>query len=584
MYDRWNLEPLYKGFDDPAFGADMQSLKEACQQFNAFASELDSLQPQEGLRRGIQLQERITALVDKVGAYPSLRQATDSRDQDAASQQGRVRSIISGVAGAQAAFRDWAANLPGLMELVEADPLLQEYTFYFGEILSGAQYQLEGNGEEIMARMSMSGIAAWNSMRGLVTSTAKVNYRGEVTNLSAIRNLARDPDPQVRKDAYEAELAAYDAIEDPVAHAMNAIKLETISECKLRGYESPLDFTLEKARVSRKTLEAMFSAMDEFLPKFWQYLKAKAKLLGHEKGLPWYDLFAPVGDVSLRFTPETARKYLVELFEQFNPELSQLIDRAFEEDWIDFYPRAGKRDGAFCSSVRSMSRSWILTNFDGSFGAVSTLAHELGHAFHNQCIKDHRILNKRYSMPVAETASTFNECVTFATAIEKATDKAEKLALLEAQLKGECQIICDIYSRFRFEDEVFKRREEEFLSAKTLCDIMERAQKECYGDGLDHDCLHPYMWVCKPHYYGATYYNYPYAFGGLFARGLYAQYQKEGAAFVPKYKKLLYTTTVASAEDAAKVAGLDLTDREFWRSALQSIAEEIDLFCSLAEE
>ena len=268
MYDRWSLDPLYKSFEDPAFAEDMQQLKECCGLFNEFAGNLESVEPAQGLRQGIELQERITALVDKVGAYPSLRQATDSRDQDAASQQGRVRSIISGVAGAQAAFRDWAANLPGLMELVEADPLLQEYTFYFGEILSGAQYQLEGEGEEIMARMSMSGTAAWNSMRGLVTSTAKVNYRGEVTNLSAIRNLARDPDPQVRKDAYEAELAAYDAIEDPIAHAMNAIKLETISECKLRGYASPLDYTLIKARVSKETLEAMFAAMDEYLPKF----------------------------------------------------------------------------------------------------------------------------------------------------------------------------------------------------------------------------------------------------------------------------------------------------------------------------
>ena len=584
MYDKWDLSPLYKGFDDPAFASDMQQLKESCAQLNAFAATLKTAEPLAGLRRGIELMEQIAVLLDKLAAYPSLRQSTNTRDQDAASQQGRVRSVVSGIASAQAAFREWAAKLPDLAELVESDELLRQYTFYFRELQSGAQYQLEGNGEEIMARMSMSGTAAWNAMRGLVTSTAKVHYRGEVTNLSAIRNLARDPDPQVRKEAYEAELAASEAIEDPVAHAMNAIKLETISECKLRGYESPLDYTLVKARLSKETLEAMFAAMDEFLPKFWQYLKAKAKLLGHEKGLPWYDLFAPVGDVSLRYTPETARKYLVDLFAQFHPELSALIDRAFDEEWIDFYPREGKRDGAFCSSVRSMSRSWILTNFDGSFSAVSTLAHELGHAYHNQCIKDHRVLNKRYSMPVAETASTFNECVTFATAIEKATEKTEKLALLEAQLKGECQIICDIYSRFRFEDEVFKRREEEFLSAKTLCDIMIRAQKACYGDGLDHNYLHPYMWLCKPHYYSATYYNYPYAFGGLFARGLYAQYQKEGAAFVPKYKKLLYTTTVASAEEAAKVAGLDLTDREFWRSALQSIAEEIDLFCALAEE
>ena len=187
-------------------------------------------------------------------------------------------------------------------------------------------------------------------------------------------------------------------------------------------------------------------------------------------------------------------------------------------------------------------------------------------------------------MPVAETASTFNECVVMASAIAGAADDQERLALIESQLQDATQIICDIYSRFRFESQVFANREERFMHADTLCRFMLEAQKQSYGDGLDHSVLHPYMWVCKGHYYGPTFYNFPYAFGGLFARGLYAQYEKEGAAFVPKYKKLLYTTTVATAEDTAKVAGIDLTDKNFWRGALQTIANQIDLFCALAEE
>ena len=170
------------------------------------------------------------------------------------------------------------------------------------------------------------------------------------------------------------------------------------------------------------------------------------------------------------------------------------------------------------------------------------------------------------------------------SAIQNAADRQEKLALIESQLQDATQIICDIYSRFKFEAEVFSRRGQEFMDADTLCDIMLRAQKASYGDGLDPDTLHPYMWVCKSHNYGPTFYNFPYAFGGLFARGLYAQYEKEGASFVPKYKKLLLTTTVATAEDTARVADIDLTDKAFWCSALQTIAEQIELFCSLVEE
>jgi oligoendopeptidase F len=274
----------------------------------------------------------------------------------------------------------------------------------------------------------------------------------------------------------------------------------------------------------------------------------------------------------------------VEQFGGFDQELADMVARAFDEAWIDFYPRDGKRGGAFCAGVECLGESRILTNFDGMFTDVVTLAHELGHAFHNQCIKDHRPLNHDYSMPVAETASTFNECVVMASAIGKAADKEEKLALIESQLQDATQIICDIYSRFRFEAMVFENRENQFMHADTLCGFMTEAQKQSYGDGLDHNCLHPYMWVCKSHYYGPTFYNFPYAFGGLFARGLYAQYEKEGAAFVPKYKKLLYTTPIATAEDTAKVAGIDLTDKNFWRSALQTIADQIDLFCQLVEE
>ena len=187
-------------------------------------------------------------------------------------------------------------------------------------------------------------------------------------------------------------------------------------------------------------------------------------------------------------------------------------------------------------------------------------------------------------MPVAETASTFNECVVMASAINKAADDEERLALIESQLQDATQIICDIYSRFRFEAKVFQNREEQFMNADTLSGFMLEAQKQSYGDGLDHSALHPYMWVCKGHYYGPTFYNFPYAFGGLFARGLYARYEKEGAAFVPKYKQLLYTTPIATAEDTAKVAGIDLTDKEFWRAALQTIADRIDQFCALVEK
>ena len=584
MNEFWNLEPIYEGFQDPLFEKELSCLKQTVSDAQDFVGTLNDAEPLEGLRRGIALQETVTELAEKLANYAMLRQAVNTRDSEAGSNLGRVMAVISGFAAPQAAFESWASQLPDLMGLIDADPVLREYRFLFANMSQSSRYLLPGRGEEIMAKMSLSGGNAWSDMHSYLTSTVPVSYRGTTTNLSAIRNLAYDPDPQVRKDAFEAEIACYDRIRDAVAFAMNSIKLETISDCQLRGYESPLMRTLKHSHMEKATLDAMLEAMDEYSPKFWQYLKAKGKALGHENGLPWYDLFAPMGESTAKFTAQTARDYLVEQFSGFDRELADMVARAFDEAWIDFYPRDGKQGGAFCAGVPCLGESRILTNFDGMFTDVVTLAHELGHAFHNQCCDNHRILNRDYSMPLAETASTFNECVVMASAIAKATDSKEKLALIESQLQDATQIICDIYSRFRFERMVFENREANFMDADTLCGFMTEAQKQSYGDGLDHSCLHPYMWVCKGHYYGPTFYNFPYAFGGLFARGLYAQYEKEGTAFVPKYKKLLHTTTIATAEETAAVAGIDLTDKDFWRSALQTIADQIDLFCQIVEE
>lgn len=582
MNECWNLNPIYTGFDDPRFEEDLQALRRTVRDLEELTQHLTG-DSAALLKRGLTLQEHLQELAEKLLCYAELRQAACTTDAEAGSKIGKIMGVYSDSAAPVAAFEGWLAAIPDLDSLIASDPLFEEYRFILERKKLGSLHLLPGIGEKVMAKLKISGSNAWAELQQYLTSTVKVTYRGEEINLSAVRNLAYSAEAEVRKDAYEAELACYRAIEDSVAYALNSLKLETLNECELRGYESPLARTLEQSNMEKKTLDAMFAAIDQKLPMFRRYLKAKAHALGHENGLPWYDLFAPMGKSSTRFTTQDARDYLVELFSHFDDELSGMVARAFDEEWIDFYPRSGKAGGAFCSGVSCIGQSRILTNFDGTLGDVVTLAHELGHAFHNQCIADHRPLNHDYSMPVAETASTFNECVVMNHAIAQAADDAEKLNLIESQLQDVTQIIVDIYSRYRFEDAVLRRRKEEFMGAAELCRIMLQAQADSYGDGLDSALRHPYMWLCKSHYYGSTFYNFPYAFGGLFARGLYAKYAQEGASFVPIYKKLLHTTTVATAEDAAKVAGIDLTDKEFWLSALAEVEEKIDMFCALVE-
>lgn len=584
MNKTWDLSILYNGFDDPKYKEDVTALDEAISECIAIKDTAESLAPEEFLVKFIKMQTSVSELASKLFIYANLRYSANTADGEAASTMGVLMGKMSLLAGPGAALNKVVAKIENLSEIIANNTLLSEHEYFLTNIVKNSKHLLSDEEEALFAEMDISGATAWSDLQSSLTSTLKVNYRGGDITLSSVRNLAYDPDASVRRDAYEAELKSYEKIDTATAFALNSIKLQVINEAKRRGYLSPLDKALDNSAMKRETLEALLTAMREYMPAFRKYLRAKARLLGHEGGLPWYDLFAPIGKSERKFSTEDARDYLLGIFGKFDAELHDMVKEAFDNSWIDFYPREGKVGGAFDCAVHSAGQSRVLTNFDGSFSDVVTLAHELGHSFHDRQVYANAPLNREYSMPVAETASTFNEVLVVSTAISECSDADEKLSLIESQLLDATQVIVDIYSRYLFESAVFERRSGEFLTADKLSEIMLDAQREAYGDGLDPEYLHKYMWLCKGHYYsgGLSFYNYPYAFGALFARGLYAKYLREGKSFVDTYKKLLSATGTNTVEDAAKIAGVDLTDVNFWRSGLESMREEIDEFCTLA--
>ena len=580
MYNEWSLEIFYKGIDDPALAEDLATLEGNVAAYKKLISELSDADVAKTLREIIDLKESTAVLVRKLAGYCSLRRSTNSLDSEVSGLLTKIQMLMASTAKENTIFEKYVGNVENLDGVLESDDVLKQYKFYFNEVKASVAHNLGDEAEDVFARLNISGGRSWGDLFSYLTANVEVDFRGEKTTLSAIRGLSESDDPEERKSAYEAEIACYKKIKDPIAFALNSIKAQVNTEAELRGYESPLHMTLEHSRMKKDTLDAMLEAMREYMPKFRQYLRHKAKLLGYENGLPWYEIFAPMGKAGGKtFTAEESHAYLVEHFQSFAPDLAEMVDEAFKNDWIDFYPRAGKVGGAFCSNLPFLKQSRVLTNFSGSFGSVVTLAHELGHAYHGMMIQNHRPLNTGYTMPVAETASNFNELIIVNDAIAK-SEGDEKIQLIESQLQDCTQIIVDIYSRFLFEDEVIRRRKNTFMFAKDLEEIMLNAQKEAYGDGLDPDTLHPYMWCCKSHYFsaGLSYYNFPYAFGGLFSRGLYAKYLEEGESFLPKYRALLTATTVDTVENVASIAGLDLTKPEFWRQSLQIVADQIDEF------
>ncbi|MBP7320115.1 MAG: M3 family oligoendopeptidase [Lachnospiraceae bacterium] len=584
MNNEWSLDVLYKGFDDPAFIADFKTVDTLIEESHTLSAALSSMSEKEGILAIISFREKASTSLSKLFHYVMLRQTTDTTNPETTSLIGKLTEKESDSSKDDVIFDKFIANASSLDQLIEENDVCKEYAYYLRQIRKNCSHLLSDDVEEMISKMNLTAGGSWASLFDYLTSTVEADYNGEKITLSAVRNLAYSSDASVRKAAYDAEIACYEKIKDPIAYALNNIKKQVNMLSEKRGYESPLAMTLEQSRMSKETLDALWTAVEEYLPKFQSYLKRKGELLGYKNGLPWFEMYAAIGKSEKTFTVEEAREYLISHFSHFSKDMADMMTEAFDHSWIDFFPRPGKVGGAFCDNLTDQKQSRVLTNFDGTLNSIGTLAHELGHAYHGLHIQDHKPLNTHYTMPVAETASTFNENVIMSAAIDQATGE-EKLALIESQLQDFTQTICDIYSRFVFENTVFNKTKDEFLFPDQLKVIMTDAQIKAYGEGLDPEYRHPFMWTCKGHYYSEhlSYYNFPYAFGALFSKGLYAMYRKEGESFVPKYQELLKATTICDVEDVAKMVGADITKPDFWRESLQLIADSIDQFMELTK-
>lgn len=581
---KWDLNPLFSGFDSPFLVQELETLPKELDQLLQDINAVD-LTVESGsfdLLSVLMTLNQLNDRIERVYNYASLIYSVDTSDMDAARMLENIEKFLPTLHLVSATLQKQLKTVESIESLIQKTPALSNFKFVLEDALTSSKYLLSPEEELLLAELKNTGSSAWTKLQSQIVSNLTGSFRGEEQTITVLRSKAYDNDPSVRKEAFEAELLAYKKKDAESCACLNAIKGEVILESKKRGYTSPLHKTLVDSRMDAETLDAMMTAIQEYLPYFRQYLEKKATLLGHKNGLPFYDLFAPIGEVDMRYTYEEACNFIVDQFSSFSKELGAFAKKAIDQQWIDVYPREGKVAGAFCANLHSIKESRFMTNFTGSFNDLSTLAHELGHGYHGDCLKDALSLNSDYPMPLAETASIFCETIVFNAALEQASPE-EKLVILENSLMGSTQVIVDIYSRYLFETELFARRENASLSVDELKQAMTDAQVKAYGKGLDPETLHPYMWMCKPHYYsaGSNFYNFPYAFGLLFAKGLYAQYQKDQSGFVKKYDELLLATGCNTITDVLRIIGIDSHKPDFFRASLELIKEEIEQFIGM---
>ena len=594
---RWDLTNIYPSLESKEFKSAVKKYKSMLDEMEVFykkASKADSKTEPKKLGKLLgESVDRFNALFElsnTIMPYIESFVTTDSRNKVAMRALSEFEQMSVQASILKTKFQAWIGKLgkAAVKKAAKTNASAKSHEFTLNESVYQSKYLMSEAEEILAAELTLSGGNAFGKLQGTLTSQLSVDFelddKMQKLPMPALINLRSHPDESTRRRGYEAENVAWEEVKETLAACMNGVKGEALTLNKKRGREDAIHESIDVCRMDRATLNAMLGAMKDSFPMFEKYFKHKAKLLGKEK-LAWWDIMAPMGKTDKVYSFEEARDFIVSNFNQFSPELGTFAKRAFDSNWIDAEQRDGKRGGAFCMGVAGVKESRILSNFDGSFDQVSTLAHELGHAFHNECAYQAGKTELQQSTPMtlAETASIMCETIVTEAVLKQVTDPQEELAVLEAQINGAAAVVVDIYSRYLFETEVFERREKSELSADDLNDIMERAQKASYGEGLDERFLQKFMWTWKPHYYEPklSFYNYPYAFGLLFATGLYAIYQKRGADFVPDYKNLLASTGEERAAELADRFGINLRTKKFWADSLAIIGKRVERYCEL---
>ncbi len=579
---KWKSENPYKGFDDPAYIALKNELKEFTQKLNRTVSDHSGSLTAEKLAEIMQMYNAAFDRYEELDSYIYCCHSVDTSDQKSLNEMNEVEGMSVPLQSFRVKFRDLLASEgEKITGLIKNDPYLSKFSFFFEEELLLQKHQMSAGMEELAADLARCGAESWTRLHNNITSTASALWdekTGEMKTATQLRALAFSPDAETRKRAWQLENVIWKDNEVPLAFALNGVKGFSTAVNSRRSFESTLERSTMQSRISKETLEALIASLTNSLPVFRRYMRLKAGLLGR-KTLPFFDLFAPVGTSDKIWSFEEASDFIVEKFTAFSGDLGLLASRAFSEGWIDALPRKNKIGGAYCAGLPLSGSSRIMSNFDGSFSGLTTVAHELGHAYHNHVLKNEEGLHRDFPMTLAETASIFCETIVFEESLKTAPE-GDKLGIIETELMEANQVVVDILSRFIFEKEVMERRKTGELSASDFCSIMIDAQNQTYGDAMDPDYMHPYMWAVKGHYYrqDLAFYNFPYAFGKLFGMGLYSLYLNEVDSFPEKYRDLLLMTGKASAEQVTLTAGFDITSKDFWMQGIGLIEKKVDEF------
>ncbi|MFD1736661.1 M3 family oligoendopeptidase [Bacillus salitolerans] len=581
----WNLDTIFKGGSESSeFLSYVQNLELNLQNLN---EKLESFQSSE-LSTLLQAVQEVMKQVKEASAFVSCLQAQDVTDKKAGEWRGKITTLF-------ARFQTLLTKLDEHLLSIEDQEWrslldqneLRELTFVLNERKERAAEKLSLELESLILDLGVDGYHGWSQMYDTITGKISIPYEenGEVEQLSIgqAANKMSHPDRNVRQTIFSEWEKAWEESGDLISHTLNHLAGFRLSTYKSRGWDEVLKEPLFINRMQKETLDTMWAVIEKHKPTFVEFLNKKAKLLNIDQ-MSWYDLDAPIATATSTVSYQEGADFILKQFARFGPKMTEFSRKAFDESWIEAEDRKGKRPGGFCTSFPEKKESRIFMTYSGTASNISTLAHELGHAFHQHVMNDLDQLNQRYAMNVAETASTFAEMIVADAAVKNAESEEEKLALLEDKIQRSVALFMNIHARFLFETSFYEERKKGTVSQARLNELMENAQKEAYHHSLSE--YHPTFWASKLHFHitGVPFYNFPYTFGYLFSLGIYARALEVGSEFEEQYISLLRDTGRMTVEELAqKHLGVDLTKPDFWEKAIGLSIQDVHDFLEMTK-
>lgn len=572
----WKLDPFFKNEKDVE--SMLNSMTKQSEQLFLF------LKDKKKWEEAFFLSEKIGQNLHTLDAYINCLLYEDTRNQKALLYKEKVAELR--------AFFDKATFLinKALEDLSDAQfeellkrPSLQNFSFILRERKEHAKELLSYESESLITDLSLDGYHGFSQMFFTLHSKLKFPFRGEVLSYGQLENKLSSEDKALRKEAFEVFKSVFKEHESHFAEILNHIAGFRLKIYEKRGWDSILKEPLACNRISEKTLTSMIQAVTKSSNILIPYLERKAKLLKVKK-LAWNEVDTSIAEVEKKVPYFQAVEDILEQFAKYSPRKTAFCKKALTNFWVDAEDRGHKGAGGFCIGFPSHKESRIFMTYSGTPSNVSTLAHELGHCYHNEIIYEHSFYNQDIKMNVAETASTMAEMIMSDAALENAVSKEEKIALLDEKLSSSVAYLMNLPARFIFEKSFYEERKKGYVLPEKLNELMLNAQKLCYHDSLES--FHEMFWASKMHFYftDVPFYNFPYTFGYLFSLSLYEFLKHDPKTFEKRYDAILHDTPIMTTEELAKKhLKVDITKEAFWDKAVQGAAKDVALFLELTK-